>query len=139
MCKVSDNLKLCTCTGTVASLKHYWIFHRFDKEKNVVVIGEPMLPAFISPEDDSFNREKLQLLLNEGNAFDTDIIAAEKDRLEISFCIGPEMTDRISYGFEFRNGKWEPIEFDPLAWMGEYEEQEAGKIKNPMQRQKDRL
>jgi hypothetical protein len=37
MCDVSDKLQLCTC-AKIDRAKHYWIYHRLIKGKNVEVM-----------------------------------------------------------------------------------------------------
>jgi hypothetical protein len=97
-------------------------------------MGTTMMPAGIDPEIDKFNQETLLNLLNEGNAFDTEMILQEKDRLEISFTIGPPKDSFITYGFEYKNRKWQAEPFDPFGWMYQHNEEQSGKIKNPLQR-----
>jgi hypothetical protein len=85
MCKVSDKLKLCSCKTDINSLEHYWVLHRFEKDKETIVMGEAMPPAIIDPEIDRYNNKELLRMLNEGNVFDIEMNPVEKDRLEISF------------------------------------------------------
>lgn len=129
MCKVSDKLKLCTCKTDVNALKHYWIFYSYAKGKNNYIVGEPMLPAFISPEDDRFNQQALINLLNGHNCFDSGIEPVDKDRLVISFTIGK---GPISYGFEFKRGKWIRSAYDPLEWEWNHTAVQSGKILNAL-------
>ncbi len=133
MCRVSDKLKLCTCASSISKLKHYWVLHRFSEAKDVVVIGEAMLPASISFEDDKFNRDTLLRLLNDGNVFDVDMKPSYKDRLQLTFTNSSSSEKfQIDYGFEYLNDRWELIEFDHLEWMWHHEEDLFGKIKNAM-------
>jgi len=134
MCKVSEKLKLCTCTTPPESLKHYWILHRFSEEQHLEVMGTTMMPFSIDPETDKFNINQLLNLLNDGNPFDTEITLQEKDRLEISFTIGSWKTNIVTYGFEYSNHKWQEEPFDSLAWMYQHNEEQSGKIKNALQR-----
>lgn len=133
MCKVSQQLKLCTCRTDIYELDHYWIFHRFIKGKKNIVIGQAMLPASIDPADDTFNQSLLLNLLNEGDIFDVEIKPSAKDRLEISLLIGPGKEDRITYGFECKQDKWVATEYDPLMWMWNHDEEKSGEIKNALQ------
>ena len=134
MCKVSDKLKLCACTTPLESLKHYWVLSRFNKDLDFEVIGTTMMPYYIDPVTDKFNIGQLLNLLNDGDPFDTEIIPQERDRLQISFTIGPGKDDFITYGFEYQNHKWQEEPFDPFGWMYQYSEEQSGKIKNPLQR-----
>ena len=136
MCKVSDKLQLCTCKGNIESLRHYWILHRFIEGRNIVVMGECMPPAQIDPQIDAMNENLLLLLLNEKNVFDTNINPLEKDRLEISFLVSPENYERLTYGFEYRNGKWRIELYDVFEWMSHHHDEISGKIKNPFVRKR---
>ena len=76
MCKVSDKIKLCSCTTDIEDvyeLDNYWIFYRFKKELNIEVVGEYMLPIFVVQQDHAYNMEHLPRLLNDGNVFDIDL------------------------------------------------------------------
>ncbi len=133
MCRVSDKLQLCTCSGNTNSLKHFWAFFRYNPEKDDIIVGLPVLPFNINPEDDAFNRKTLCDLLNQHNTFDNGIEPKEKDRLLISFKIGQEFEDRINYGFEYKT-KWEECGYDPFEWYWNHDEIETGKIKTALQR-----
>jgi hypothetical protein len=134
MCKVSDKLKLCTCKGDAESLKHYWILHRFIEGRSMHVLGSAVMPAQIDPAIDKLNEQLLFRLLNEGNAFDAYIIPLEKDRLEISFFVGPEPYERVTYGFEFKKGKWAKRTYDVFEWEMHHSAWEQGKVKNALER-----
>ena len=136
MCRVSDKLKLCTCATRIAKLKHYWVLHRFSKTKDLMVIGETILPADISAEDDQFNRDTLVRLLNDGNVFDVDLKLSDKDRLQLTFTVRDVSSGdnaQIDYGFEYLNSRWEMIEFDGLEWMWRHNKKQHGKIENAME------
>jgi len=139
MCRVSDKLKLCTCKTPLSKLKHYWVLHRFAKHKNVgAVIGEAILPYDLSVEDEQFNRETLLRLLNDGNVFDVNLEPSNKDRLQLTFTVknsGELRGERpqIDYGFEYRNKRWNLIEYDVFEWLLHHEEERYGKIKNALQ------
>lgn len=95
-------------------------------------MGEPMLPASISPEDEAFNAALLLKLLNEGDVFDTDLQPQNKDRLQLSFSVSQpaEKSGRqhIHYGFEYHNGQWQHQLYEPLEWESTHDEEEQGKI-----------
>lgn len=139
MCRISDKLKLCTCITDFGSLKHYWVFHRFSKDKNDMVIGLVLFPTFIDPEVEKYNEKILERLLNEKNPFDIDIAPCEKDRLVISIRIGPDKFERIHYGFEFKRNKWKKIGYDPFEWMWHHDKMKSGKIKNALKRKRKGL
>lgn len=95
-------------------------------------MGTPMLPAFISPEDDAFNSALLLHLINEGNVFDIDLHPQNKDRLQLSFYVNKPLAEygskHVDYGFEYIDGKWIPHEFDPFEWEWNHDEEKTGKI-----------
>lgn len=136
MCEVSDSLQLCSCTGNINNLKHYWILYRFIQGKKFIVIGTVLPPYFIDPVVDEINRKQLILLLNSKNVFDCDITFNTKDRLLISFGIGNTDRERINYGFAYHNNSWQELEYDPLQWIWNHEESETGKIKNALKKKK---
>ncbi|HNP23556.1 MAG TPA: hypothetical protein PKM63_05905 [Panacibacter sp.] len=138
MCEVSGSLQLCSCSGDIDNLKHYWVLYRFIQGKKHIVIGMVLPPYFIDPVVDDLNREQLLLLLNEGNAFDFDITLNKKDRLVISFGIGNANSERINYGFTYHNNSWQQLEYDPLEWRWNHEETEKGKIKNALKRKREK-
>jgi hypothetical protein len=137
MCRVSDKIKLCTCSTDIEKLKDYWVFHRYDKGKNNMVIGEPMLPHYIDPADETFNWALLLRLLNEGDIFDIELHPKAGDRLELAFKYGEDSfprDSRLHYGFCFSKGKWVKDEFDGLEWMWHHNEERYGKIMEKKER-----
>jgi hypothetical protein len=136
MCLVSEKIKLCSCNKPDFK-RHYWIFHRFSAEKNDLVIGEALLPAYIDPATDALNKNLLLQLLNQEDIFDFELVPQEKDRLQLSFLVKPIYgDDHLSYGFEFRKRKWRLTSFDYLQWMWHHEEEARGKIKNGLKRKR---
>jgi hypothetical protein len=137
MCKVSDKLKLCTCAKGEKMGKNYWIFYQHNKAKDCMIMGVPMLPAFISPEDEAFNSTLLLKLLNDGNVFDTDLHPKSKDRLLLSFHCPKATTgtdsNQLEYGFEYSRGKWKLEDFDPFEWTWKHDKKSKGKIENALQ------
>jgi hypothetical protein len=134
MCKVSNKLKLCTCTGDFDKLKHYWIFHSYVKGKNEIVLGQPLLPDYFIFSNHPDNEVILEKLLNEGNAFDVAIVPKSKDRLELSFTCNDNRENRLTYGFEYKKGKWVAKEYDCFMWMYNHDEESFGKISNALKK-----
>jgi hypothetical protein len=133
MCRVSTKIKFCTCSASSPEkLKHYWVFHRFIEGKDVMVIGEPVMPFDIDRETNSFNRELLLHRVNEPDAFDINLYPKENDRLQISFLCKNDVGGYIHYGFSFRNGNWAEEMFDGLEWMWHHSEIAFGKIKQAL-------
>ena len=123
MCKVSNNLKLCSCkTPNVETLKHYWILHR-PTEKNEFMIGEAIMPIYIEESIQRYNVTVLRKLLNEGECFDVDIKHQENDVLEFNFSFKPNPDKQfpiyiqgnyLAYAFVFKSGRWKKITYDPF-------------------------
>jgi hypothetical protein len=132
MCEVSDKLQLCTCAKIdFDTAKHYWVYHRFVKGQEMLVMGDPILPYDIDEETDLINRQLLITLVNERSVFDKPIHPQEGDLLELSFLLKEEF-GRTVYGFKYHNGKWEEEEYDVFKWMAHHKEAKHGKIKNAL-------
>ena len=129
MCKISDKLKLCTCKTAIDNLKHYWVLYRFVNGKEEMLMGEPVMPVFIDPAMDTFNRSLLLKLLNDGNIFDDPLYPVNKDRLQLYFKISDE--GGVHYGFIYKKNDWQAIEFDYFDWFSKHDEIKKGKIKSP--------
>ena len=129
MCKISTQLKLCTCkTKEVETLKHYWILYRphFD---GMEILGSINAPADVSMETDLCNEETLNTLLNVGNCFDVDMKLREKDVLQLYFSC---QDSYLTYAFTFRKNKWVATVYDWFA--NDLAEKLSGKIKQPFRR-----
>jgi hypothetical protein len=126
MCTVSDKLKLCTCKNDAATTKDFWALYRFVKGKQDIVIGDPVIPAFINPEKDLYNQSLLLKLLNEGNFFDEPLYPIDKDKLQISFDL--EEKGQLNYGFLFEHNEWKIIEYEFFDWLTTHKEIKEGKI-----------
>ncbi len=136
MCRVSDKIKLCTCNEPESLPENYWIFFRYSESRDYFVIGETVLPFSISPDDQAFNEQLLLELINEGNVFDTELNPKSKDRLLLSFRFNDQIDSgdvsyNVDYGFEYLNGKWQHLLYDPLEWSWKHEEESLGKILHP--------
>lgn len=135
MCKVSDKIKLCSCTtdiDDVYELDNYWIFYRYKKELNIEILGEFMLPVFVVEQDHAYNMEHLPRLLNDSNVFDIDLHPKPKDRLLLCLQVRLENNSlgQYNYGFQYKKGKWVHCEYDSIEWMWKHLEEKGGNIKN---------
>jgi hypothetical protein len=135
MCTVSDKLKLCTCgvnADEIYKMPNYWVFYKYDKHKNDIIIGEIMMPYFINRINHKYNLEQLLKLLNEGNVFDFEIQVKHKDRLLLRLTLPAEngREAEINYGFEYRHGKWINKEYDYFTWADKHVEDIGGIVKN---------
>jgi hypothetical protein len=132
MCKVSNKIKFCTChVDDMDDLPHFWIFHSYHEEQELMVVGSPIMPVAIDEATDLINREALLKRVNEQDAFDVELLPKEKDRLQLSFsCEGERNFGRLDYGFEYRDGKWEEEDYESFDWMMKHKEKQFGEI-NP--------
>jgi len=125
MCKVSDQLKLCTCHGVGEEPKtHYWVLYQ--KGGGGEAVGEVMFPPQFLPEIQEHNLALLERLLNQGNCFDFDIKLEENDRLELHLHVDPEQEKKlifmgtstipefVDYKFRYRQGEWVDAEWNPF-------------------------
>jgi hypothetical protein len=136
MCLVSGKIKFCTCSkDSKKNLRHYWVFHRFIKGKDHMVLGEPVMPyTFDNKEFDLSNRKLLLRRINEPDAFDVELRPKSGDRLQLSFFCKKNSPGYIHYGFSFRKGKWVEETYDVFGWMEHHEESETGKIESALQK-----
>ncbi|WP_036678794.1 hypothetical protein [Daejeonella oryzae] len=126
MCKISTQLKLCTCkTREVETLKHYWILYRPDFS-GMEILGSIIDPADITQEIALYNEGTLNILLNAGNCFDVDINVKEKDVLQLYFSC---RNSYLTYAFTFKKNKWISTAYDLFA--NDLAEKLSGKIKQP--------
>jgi hypothetical protein len=129
MCEVSHKIKFCTCgTEEISSLKDYWIFYRFNRQKDIMVIGDVMMPYMIDAATEKVNQEVIQERLNENGAFDVELKAGNNDLLLVSILAGPEQDNRLDYGYQFQNGRWIAYCFNPLEWEGRHDKKSFGKV-----------
>ena len=146
MCKVSNQLKLCSCkTNNVEKLKHYWILKRHNGEDNSIM-GITFLPANIGKAADKINIKSLGTMLNSGNCFDIALQHLENDILELHFTVrrDPEKDmillddgNYLAYAFIFKNNKWKKTVFDPFG--ANLEDIQKGKIVSPFRKVQDQL
>ena len=133
MCIISDKIKFCTCaTSNVNSLKHYWILHRFNKDKEEFCMGESLIPTSMLDINFKDNQETILNRLNEIDAFDISLDFQPKDVLEIVINNNSKIYDTFFYTFQFTDGKWVKKGHDPFEIMNHFDEKETGKIKNAL-------
>ncbi|MFT5251128.1 MAG: hypothetical protein ACI87N_000099 [Flavobacteriales bacterium] len=138
MCIISDKIKFCTCAkGPFAKLKHYWILHRYTKEKRELYMGLPLLPTDMIDLDFVENQSALLKRLNESDAFDIPIVFKPKDLLEIVINNTPDFHEAFTYSFKYNKGKWMTHETSPFDLMSHFDEEQFGKIKNALKRNKN--
>ena len=124
MCVVSDKIKFCTCVdGSYEDLPHYWLLHRFNNKKNLIVMGMSVMPLDFLQASYLLNAQTLVNRLNETDAFDKIIEFKPKDQLEIVINnLSDDELDRMTFCFIFKKGKWIEKEYDTFEIMSHYDE-----------------
>ena len=130
MCIVSSKIKFCTCVGgSYNELPHYWVLHRFDKQKDLQCIGEPIMPYDFLQQDYQSTQQTIATRLNESDAFDKAIKFYSKDQLEIVINnLAEDETKRMIFCFKYKKDKWLAEEFDTFELMNRYNEWAFGNI-----------
>ncbi len=129
MCLVSDKIKFCTCAGSsYERLKHYWLLYRFNKEKNSMIIGEPIMPHgfqfLYEPNKATFLKR-----LNEDDAFDVPIKFVNEDQIELVINnLADDYNERMTFCFRYFDGKWIPQDYDYFTLESHYDEFKFGKL-----------
>jgi hypothetical protein len=130
MCQVSEKIKFCSCATTnPINLKNYWIWHQYNKDKNVMIVGNVFLPDYKSDKNKKYNKKTILKRLSEADAFDRVADFKNKDVLEIVLN-NNQSNNSITYCFQFKNGGWRNKKYSPFELESEYDEKEKGKIKN---------
>ncbi|MDO6760011.1 hypothetical protein Q4566_07345 [Tamlana sp. 2_MG-2023] len=111
------------------TLNHYWVLHRYNKDKMLDVMGMPMLPSHLNSNFEGNEKAVLEAL-NTPGTFDKDIAFKQKDRLEVVLFNHENTTSETLYfNFEFTGKTWKAIEADCFAIMSRFDEVQQGEIK----------
>ena len=121
MCVVSDKIKFCTCVAEdidLDELNHYWVLHRYNKNKDMMVMGLAQAPIEIIDQSYFVDQDTILHRLNSGEAFDQDFSFQKEDRLEVVFNALKE-DERFPFQFEFDGENWfaEHENFEPFTLM----------------------
>lgn len=131
MCIISDKIKFCTCIDAdidIEELNHYWVLQRYNKDKNDVVMGSPVLPGHLHPMFE-INVELLVSTLNTPEAFDKIIKLKRGDRLEVVLCNNQtDGKEPLYYSFKYTGKIWKSLEPDCFDLMNRFDEVTAGEI-----------
>jgi hypothetical protein len=128
MCVVSDKVKFCTCNNA-EKLKHYWLLHRFNKNKNDLIVGSLAFPPDYAMINYADNQQTFLKRLNELDAFDAPFEFKNRDTLEIVLNNDSnEMT--TCFAFKYSNGKWKITEHNTFGLIGRFDVINEGKFKN---------
>lgn len=132
MCKVSGKIKFCTCVDEnvdIEELNHYWVLHRYNKNKDLIVVGMPTLPQMFNPMFD-INEELMLNTLNSADAFDKNLDLKSGDRLEVVLCNHGRLNEETLYfNFKYTGTQWKPIEADAFELMTGFDQMGQGEIK----------
>ncbi|SDL78971.1 hypothetical protein [Chryseobacterium taihuense] len=114
MCKVSNEIKFCTCNKSkLIDSVNYWIIYR---RKKGWKIGETVFNEnFLSLAETEL--EKIESNLNSTNMFDFDYIPLDDDKLLINLYYNGK---NCEYTFKYTKNKWE-IYNDALEWLEDIE------------------
>ena len=130
MCVVSAKVKFCTCaSNSIQELMHYWILHRFNKDKHVTIVGEIILPV-THDENYKSNEVTFSTRLNELDAFDTNLEFKKNDVLEIVLNNLSEDTDHWIFYFRYSNKQWKVTKSGFFELESNYDEIKFGKFRH---------
>lgn len=129
MCSISDKIKFCSCKASSAErLQHYWVLYRRNRKKNIIIVGEVMVPfEWIDPNYRK-NYTVLKNRINETDVFDIPINFKAGDVLELVFN-NNDYDKRVVYGFKYSKSEWIIEEINVFDLMGRFDEVQFGKIK----------
>ena len=132
MCKISGEIKFCSCHGqSIQELDNYWVFYRYLETKYEFVFGQSLLPNPFIDKIEFENKPFLLQRINEPDAFDVPLLPHEKDRLKLVFSKGRDRLLQLTCTFEFTNGSWTEIAYDEMNWKAQHDEIDLGKIQSP--------
>ncbi len=134
MCVISDKIKFCTCVDPktdIYELNHYWVLNRYNKQKNLIVMGQFMPSENKFTDNYQQNELKISNALNEAESFDKPISFRQKDRLQIVLNNAIEnIRDKMEFEFEYKSGSWHRVvEEDPFYISSHFDEIHSGELK----------
>lgn len=113
----------------IEDLPHYWVLHRYQKDKNLKVMGLPILPDHLHPKFE-INAQVVVRALNSADAFDQKMLLEKGDRLEVVLCNNAtDIQDSFYYNFRYTGTVWESIEADCFDLMSRFDEVTSGEVK----------
>ena len=130
MCKVSNQIKFCTCgpNTEIEELDNYWVFYRRNPDKNEMIIGDTLLPSELDPKDRVYNQKLLEKRINESDAFDVPLKPQSGDRLIIHLTTPMGDINSVDdYEFAYKEA-WAICESNPRELMGMFDELRNGSI-----------
>ena len=135
MCSVSDQFKLCSCSGKeIEKLPAVWfLFSRKpESEVHTITEGELMCPQ---PMDEALKMKNLSNMaqrLSEPDVFDHPPQLISGDLLVLQFRPREKFFGPRDYCFEYSGGKWQSCEYDYFDRLNYFKSQLKGKIQDPV-------
>jgi hypothetical protein len=124
MCEITDQIKFCTCVkGHYSKLPHYWLYYRFGKKKENILMGTAIIPSYLSLPVYIENQFKLLGRLNNPDAFDVEIHPKDGDRREI--VLNNLEKSRAEFHFVFQDSSWDCENHDPFESLNHHIEKLA--------------
>ncbi|WP_295334342.1 hypothetical protein [Flavobacterium sp.] len=103
--------------------------YRRNKDKNMMVVGEILLPYELFKPNYKSNYSILENRLQESDAFDLQLDFKTGDVLEIVMNNHDYFT-RAVYGFKYTKKNWNRFKIDTFYLMGHFDEIRFGKLIN---------
>jgi hypothetical protein len=130
MCKVSDEIKLCTCADVELpdGLDNYWVLYRpTGKEVENILIGICAPPTSFRDRNFKLNERTILDRLNSGEAFDRPMEFRKNDKLEVVLKLG-DLQEAFSYYFKFCGRKWMATKEDYFELATKFKEVKQGAV-----------
>lgn len=104
------------------------MLHRYNKDKDMSVMGEPILPDGLQSMFE-INKKILVNTLNSPEAFDKKIEIKEGDKLEVVLCNNSsDDAGSLYYNFSYSGKIWKSIEPDSFVIMSKFDPVNEGEI-----------
>ena len=123
MCKVSDQIKFCSCASNIdiEEMDNYWVLHRRNPNKNDLVIGSVISLTGLDERNFKINHKILEKRINESDAFDIPLALQTGDTLHIHLTTPQtDITLEDDYAFLYKK-KWRRCNYDIWSLLGMYD------------------
>ena len=123
MCRVSDQIKFCTCAIdiNVEEMDNYWVLYRRDPNKNDMVMGCVNSLLGLDRKNFEVNYRILEKRINESYAFDIPLALKAGDTLHINLTTPKtEIYAEDNYAFVY-NTKWTRCDYNMWSLLGMYD------------------
>ncbi len=105
MCKISKEIKLCSCATNLESIDNMWVL-KTNLARPQILFGEYYHLGLSRKKQDVKNRELLLDKLNSKNLFDFEYTPCENDQLEITICVDEGGGKFLKFKFYYSDGRW---------------------------------